>query len=61
MCISSRLRMRHVRDVHTLVLDSVRRDSLDFEQALGHDKVDGARIDEVAAKARCNLAEGLDE
>ena len=51
----------YARDVHVLALAAVRGDGLHLEQALGHDEVDGARIDEVAAEARDDLAEGLDE
>ena len=44
-----------------LALAAAGRDRLDLKQALGHDKVNRARIDEVSTKTGCDLAERLDE
>ena len=44
-----------------LALLAIGSDGLDFEEALRHDEVDGARIDEMAAQTGNNLPDGLDE
>lgn len=49
------------RNVHVLALATSGSDGLDLEQTLGHDKVYGARIDEMAAETCRDLSEGFDK
>ncbi len=44
-----------------LALATSGSDGLDLEQTLGHDKVYGARIDEMAAETCRDLSEGFDK
>lgn len=61
LCARARGQVGYIRDVHVLALLAIGTDGLDFEEALRHDKVNGARIDEVAAESGNDLPDGFDE